>query len=108
MDVRTGPVLQIKVERGDAVSQLVQTLAKAIKFDDVKFTGVGEDDIANVLRFAKGAQIARTEILTAVAAIMVHPKVKEFMGTDEAFQASIVVPLLKARAQISLRAPDVQ
>lgn len=108
IDVRTGPALQMKVERGDAVSQLVQTLAKAIKFDDVKFTGKGEDDIANVLRFAKSAQIARTEILTAIATIMAYPKVKELMEADETFQASVVVPLLKARAQISLRAPDVQ
>jgi len=106
MDVRQGPPLQIKIERGDAVSQLVQTLAKAIGFDDVKFTGKGEDDIMNVLRFAKQAHIARGEVLQALGAIMVNPKVKELMETDSEFQVSIVVPILKARAQIQLRAPD--
>jgi hypothetical protein len=102
------PLLPIKLMSGDAVSLLIQTLARKIKFDGVRFTGRGENDINAVLAFAQRANIAQQELGKALAIVYSHPKVKELMEADEAFQAALVVPVLNARALIELRSVEAK
>lgn len=86
--------------RGDATSQLVQTMARSIGLQ-IKATGKGNEDIALLVQRTYNAELSREEIWKGVAELFQMAE----MGTlPEPMKAKIAGIILRAKSNTEIGA----
>ena len=89
----------VTVGQGDAVSKLLQVLAKDIGIKDIKFIGKGMEDAKNILTQLHNSKLITESLWTGLTELYQMPQMKEF---PEPIQAQLMAIILTAKAKIEL------
>jgi hypothetical protein len=92
-------VVDVTVGPGDAVSRLLQVIAKDVGVKDVRWTGKSNDDIRLVLTRMYNAELVKDSLWEGM---MTLARMKEWLELSESIQAQVFAIILRARALIEL------
>lgn len=86
--------------QGDEVSKLLQMCARSLKIgQEIRFGGVGNEDILRLMVRMFNAELAAREAWRALEKIL---KIKELPELPETVQAEIMGAILRAKSNIQL------
>jgi hypothetical protein len=88
---------EFKVGQGDALSQLIQTIARENNIKDLRWTGQARVDIKMLLIEMYNARLIKEYLWQAMTELCGMPEMKDL---PEALQAKIMAIILTARAKI--------
>jgi hypothetical protein len=85
---------------GDAVSRLLQVIAKEVGVKDFRWTGKGNEDIKQVLVRMYNAELIKDSLWSGMLELT---QIKDWLELPETIQAQSMAIILRARAIIELQ-----
>jgi hypothetical protein len=96
--------IKIRAVDGDAVSRLLQVAAKTQGITEIRWTGVGHQDVVMVMQELRKALLVKEVFFKGVAQLCKMPEAETL---PESMQAQMMGIILSAHSNLELEIPNV-